>query len=72
MEEFITHAAILGAAVQDCRPAFAPVCLIMDRSSLSNYGQKLQRDDYLFAIELAPVLRFEQRRIRTLDAPGLS
>jgi len=32
MEEFITHAAILGGAVQDCRPAFAPICLIMDRS----------------------------------------
>jgi len=30
--ELITRAAILGAAVQDCRPAFALDCSIMDRS----------------------------------------
>lgn len=59
MEEFIANGAILGGAVQDCRPTFAPVCLIMDRSSLSNFGQKLQRNDYLFALVLAPVLRFQ-------------
>ena len=28
-------------------------------TGLPNYGQELQREDYLFAIVLAPVLRFQ-------------
>jgi hypothetical protein len=59
MEKFITNGAILGGAVRKIvglplrrfvQLWTEEVCLIMDRSC--------QRDDYLFAIELAPVLRF--------------
>jgi len=64
MEKFISHAAILGGAVQDCRPAFAPVCPIMDRSCSGKiiYSRLCWHQCCVFA----------QRRIPTIDTPGLS
>jgi hypothetical protein len=51
MEKFITHAAIPW---RGCTRLSACLC-----TGLPNYGQELQRQDYLFSIVLAPVLRFQ-------------
>ena len=50
MEEFITHAAIPW---RGCTRLSVCLC-----AGLPNYGQELQRANYLFAIVLAPVLHF--------------
>jgi len=62
MEDFIAHAASLAGL-------YKIVCL--PRAGLPNHGQELQRGIVYSRLCWHQCCVFKQRRIRTVDTPGL-